>query len=205
MKKNLILSIITILLTASTVFGASTNTKTRDCIIFEIEGTVLQGTEVKDEKGSVYVHHDFVPFKSIRILFIDGKNIWIASVKKSGKQYSINGTGTNKQSFRVINPTEGSLKGYMTTSFSIGGKGVGIPSATCTFSGETINEFNEETGKYEFKSGSGTFTGSSYPSSQSLNYTAPALIATEKMAPAWGTFKAYRIILTDDELIELLK
>ena len=105
----------------------------------------------------------------------------------------------------MINPTEGSLKGYMTTSFSIGGKGVGIPSALCTFSGETINEFNEETGKYEFKSGSGTFTGSSYPSSQSLSYTAPALITTEKMSPAWGTFKAYRTILTDDELIELLK
>lgn len=122
MKKNLILSVIAILFTAISAFGYTVvpKARTRDCIVFEIEGTVLKGTEVKDEKGSIYVHHDFVPFKSIRIFYIEGKNIWIACVRKSGSKYYINGSGTNKQSFRVINPTEGSLKGYMTTSFSIG-------------------------------------------------------------------------------------
>ena len=211
MKKNLITAILALTMVSAfsanwyTVVKVVKTPKVRDCIIFEIKGTVLKGTEVKDEKGSTYIHLDFVPFEEHKVLYIENNKVWWATLNKNGSNYSINGTGPSKYSFRVINPNEGYTKGFMTITSSVSGKGVGVPSVSCVFSCETENEYDDVTGKYSFKSGSGTFTGNSYPTGQALVYTAPAVIPTEMMAPAWGTFKVYRKSLLDDEIIELLK
>lgn len=184
--------------------------KTKECLIFELELTRLKGTEVVDEKGSKYIHTDFIPVKSTEVIYYVQSGRWWnsykAKVSSNGK--SINGGGENRQDVMVMNPIEGGTDGFIAFTMSLASTDKGLtPPVQAHLSGAIETEWNEEEQRYILKSGHGIVSCHSYPTTwEARDFMKPAVPSTQSaIAPGWGTFTVRRAILTDAEILNLLK
>ena len=187
---------------------------TKECLIIQLNGVVIQGVEAKDEKGSPYIHADFVPFHETAVLYVSKPtytkycHIYYAVLSKNANgQKSVAGSAPTLFSPIVINVKENATNGYIAFEIGLKGKGVGTTSLRCYCAGESENEWLESEKRYILKSASGTFVGNSYSRTAAIfDFMALAIPSIQtKQLPAWGTFTIeYGGYLTDKEIIDLI-
>ena len=212
--KKLILAIAilsTIIASAGGVYYTPLVPKSYECLIFELEITQLHAVEVVDERGSKYVHTDFVP-RTLRQVFYykqtSGKKYyqsWQAKVNSNGK--SLNGVGENRQDIMVMNPKEGGTDGFIAFVFDIPSLDKFTPSVKCHLAGTFEGEWLEEEQRYILKTGRGVVSAHSTPTTWTArDFMEQAVPSVQSaIAPAWGTFTVTRRILTENEIVEILK
>ena len=215
-KKTIIIeTIIATIFIAASAFGGSVSyeplkPKSYECLIFELELTQLHAVEVVDERGSKYVHTDFVP-RTLRQVFYykqtSGKKYyqsWQAKVNSNGK--SLNGVGENRQDIMVMNPKEGGTNGFIAFVFDITSLDKFTPSVKCHLVGTFEGEWLEEEQRYILNSGRGVVSAHSTPTTWSardfMEQAVPSIQSA--IAPAWGTFTVRRAILTETEIVTLI-
>lgn len=183
--------------------------KTQECLIFDIDVTMLKGTRYVDELGSQHYHLDWVTKHMTKVVYYQKTgNFWKsyeARVSSNGK--SINGSGTTHCAVVVMNTYEGETNGYISFTFVAGKLDDSTPGVNCHLSGRTTNVWDEELQRYVLKSGSGIVSGASYPTNWAawgdLKPAIPAGLSS--IAPVWGSFTVRRGVLTDAEIIAILK
>ena len=212
--KKLILAIAiiaTIIASAGGVYYTPLVPKSYECLIFELEITQLHAVEVVDERGSKYVHTDFVP-RTLRQVFYykqtSGKKYyqsWQAKVNSNGK--SLNGVGENRQDIMVMNPKEGGTDGFIAFVFDIPSLDKFTPSVKCHLAGTFEGEWLEEEQRYILKTGRGVVSAHSTPTTWSArDFMEQAVPSVQSaIAPAWGTFTVERKVLTEAEIVAILK
>lgn len=182
--------------------------KVKECLVFDLDLMMLQGTEVVDELGSKHIHLDFVPRHATKVFFWskDGRwnRFWEARLA-NGR--SLSGSSSVKEAIVVMNNFEGSTDGYISMMMQMSAIDKTTPQVNLYITGQTENEWLEDESRYVLKSGSGVVSGQSYPTFfTAWKDLVPAIPSTESsMAPAWGRFTVRRAILTDAEIIEMLK
>ena len=216
-KKNniveLILAVIFVATTASAggVYYTPLVPKSYECLIFELELTQLHAVEVVDERGSKYVHTDFVP-RTLRQVFYykqtSGKKYyqsWQAKVNSNGR--SLNGTGENRQDIMVMNPKEGGTDGFIAFVMDIPSLDKFTPSVKCHLAGTFEGEWLEDEQRYILKAGRGVVSAHSTPTTWSArDFMVQAVPSVQSaIAPAWGTFTVRRAILTENDIVQLIK
>lgn len=182
-----------------------------ECLIFEIELTQLRAVEAVDEKGSKYVHVDFIKRKTTEIFYYTqtaGKRFWQSwhgRVNQNGK--SLNGSGESRQAVMVMNPREGSVDGYIVFVLDLPRIDEFTPSIQCNLSGTFEGEWDENEQRYVLKEGRGVVGGHSTATKWAawdyLQQAVPSIQSS--MAPAWGSFTVRRAVLTENEIVNLLK
>lgn len=210
---ELIMAIIFVAATASAggVYYTPLQPKSYECLIFELELTQLHAVEVIDEKGSKYIHTDFVP-RTLRQVFYykqtSGKKYyqsWQAKVNSNGK--SLNGVGENRQDIMVMNPREGETDGFIAFVFDIPSLDRFTPSVKCHLAGTFEGEWLEEEQRYILNTGRGVVSAHSTPTTWTardlMEQAVPSVQSA--IAPAWGTFTVRRAILTENEIVNLIK
>ena len=215
MKKQLIIAIAVTMMAFTAVAGSVSYTplvpRSYECLIFDIELTRLHAVEVKDEKGSKYIHTDFVPVKTKQIFYYSqtsGKKFWQswhAKTNSNGK--SLNGSGESRQSVMVTNPREGSTDGFIVFIMDIPRLDAFTPSIQLHLSGTFDGEWSDVEQRYMLKEGRGVVAGHSTATKfGAFDFMAQAVPSIQSpMAPAWGTFTVTRKILTENEIVNLLK
>lgn len=212
--KNLLIAVVVMF--AATALAGSVSyeplkPKSYECLIFELELTQLHAVEVVDERGSKYVHTDFVPRKLRQVFYYkqtSGKKYyqsWQAKVNSNGK--SLNGTGENRQDIMVMNPKEGGTDGFIAFAFDISSLDKFTPSVKCHLAGTFEGEWLEDEQRYILKTGRGVVSAHSTPTTWSArDFMEQAVPSVQSaIAPAWGTFTVTRRILTENEIVDLLK
>ena len=210
---ELIMAIIFVAATASAggVYYTPLQPKSYECLIFELELTQLHAVEVIDEKGSKYIHTDFVP-RTLRQVFYykqtSGKKYyqsWQAKVNSNGK--SLNGVGENRQDIMVMNPREGETDGFIAFVFDIPSLDRFTPSVKCHLAGTFEGEWLEEEQRYILNTGRGVVSAHSTPTTWTArDFMEQAVPSVQSaIAPAWGTFTVRRAILTENEIVNLIK
>ena len=183
--------------------------KTKECLIFELDLTMLKGTEVVDEKGSKYIHTDFVPVKRTEVFYYSQSGRWWTcyKAKLSSSKTSINGSGESRQNIEVMNPRENSTDGFIAFTMGLSSLDLSTPPVQCHLAGQIETEWLEEEQRYVVKSGHGNATCHSYPTTWTArDFMIQAAPSTQSaIAPGWGTFTVRRAVLTDAEIINLLK
>ncbi len=215
-KTTIIEAIIVAVFIAASAFGGSVSyeplkPKSHECLIFEIELTQLHAIEVLDEKGSKYLHTDFVP-RTLRQVFYykqtSGRKYWQcwqAKVNSNGK--SLNGSGENRQDIMIMNPKEGGIDGFIAFAFDITSLDKYTPSVKCHLAGTFEGEWLEDEQRYILKTGRGVVSAHSTPTIWAardfMEQAVPSIQSA--IAPAWGTFTVRRAILTETEIVTLIK
>lgn len=214
MKK--LIAIITILATAA-VFAqtvtvvsnlADIKPKTKEVLIFDIDITTLQGVEVEDELGSKYIRTDFTTRRVQKVLYYQkASRAWECWEARTPNGRSLNGSGNPKQAVMVCNVKDGSSEGYIALSLAVSAADVFTPPVNCYLSGQTDNRYDEELGRWVLVSGHGYLTGQSYSSSwMAFGYMEKASPCVQTaFAPAWGTFTVRHAVMTDAEIVDLIK
>ena len=163
-----------------------------------------------DEKGSKYIHTDFIPVKSTEVYYYTQSGRWWncykARLSSSGNSFS--GSGESRQDVMVMNPKEGGTDGFIAFTMSLASTDTGLtPPVQAYLSGTIETEWNEEEERYILKSGHGVVTCHSYPSHWvARDFMKQAVPSTQSaIAPGWGTFTVRRAVLTDAEIVNLLK
>ena len=208
---ELILALVFIAATASAASYKPIAPKNYECLIFELELTRIHGIEVTDEKGSKYVHVDFVPFKTTQVFYYvqtAGGRFWQSWQGKVGSNSkSLNGSGESRQAIMVMNAREGSTGGYIVFVMDIPKLDAFTPSVQCHLSGTFDGAWDENEQRYIVKEGRGVVAGHSTQTKWAawdfLEQAAPSI--QSPMSPAWGSFTVRRAILTSDEIINLIK
>lgn len=212
--KKLIIAIAIIFIAASAqtaVYYTPIVPKTYECLIFELDLHQLRAVEVVDEKGSKYVHTDIVPRKLTQVFYYSqttGKKFWQswhAKVNNNGS--SLNGSGESRQAVMVMNPKEGGTDGYIVFIMDIPKVDAFTPSTQLHLSGTFNGEWNEEEQRYILKHGSGVVAGHStatkFAAWDFLEQAVPSIQSS--MSPAWGSFTVRREVLTEKEIVNLIK
>ena len=213
MKK--IIAVIAILANIITSAGGVYYTplvpKSYECLIFELELTQLHAVEVVDERGSKYVHTDFVP-RTLRQIFYyketSGRKYWQcwqAKVNSNGR--SLNGSGENRQDIMVMNPKEGGTDGFIAFVMDIPSLDKFTPSVKCHLAGTFEGEWLNDEQRYIIKTGRGVVSAHSTPTTWSArDFMEQAVPSVQSaIAPAWGTFTVERKVLKEDEIVAILK
>ena len=214
--KKLLLAIAIIIAIAATasaggVYYTPLVPKTFECLIFEIDLHQLRAVEVMDEKGSKYIHTDIIPRKLTQGFYYSqttGKKFWQSwQAKINSNGTSLNGSGENRQSIMVMNPKEGSKQGYIVFIMDIPRLDTFTPSIQCHLSGTFEAEWLEAEQRYILKQGQGVVGGHSTSTKfGALDFMEQAVPSIQSpMAPAWGSFTVRREVLTEKEIVNLIK
>lgn len=210
---ELVLAVIFVAATASAANPSYTplQPKSYECLVFDIELTQLHAVEAKDKRGSKYIHTDFVPVKMKQVFYFSqttGKKYWQAwqaKVNSNGK--SLNGSGENRVDIMVMNPREGGTDGFIAFIMPLPRLDTFTPVLQAYLSGTFEGEWLEEEGRYVIKAGRGIISAQSTPTTWAArDYMVQAVPSVQSaLAPAWGSFTVTRAILTENEIINLIK
>ena len=183
--------------------------KTKECLIFEIDLTILKGTEVVDEQGSKHYHLDWIPLHTRRVVYFTQQGrFWRSYEGRTSSSNGLSGSATTHHAVVVMNTFEGDTDGYIAFNFSIGvNDNSATPPVNCSLSGKTQNRWDEEEQRYVLVSGSGVVSGHSYPTLWNAwgDLQKAALDVQSAITPAWGTFTVHREVLTDAEIVKKLR
>lgn len=208
-----VMALIFIAATASAggVYYTPLMPKTFECLVFELDIHQLRAVEAVDEKGSKYIHTEFVPRKLTEVFYYrhtsGGRFLqsWHAKANNSGT--SLSGSGESRQAVMVMNPKEGSAEGYIVFIMDIPKVDAFTPSTQLHLSGTFEGEWNEAEQRYILKHGSGVVAGHStatkWAAWEFLEQAVPSIQSA--MSPAWGSFTVRREVLTEKEIVKLIK
>ena len=209
---ELILAAIFIAATASAggVYYTPLVPKTFECLIFELDIHQLRAVEAVDEKGSKYVHVDVVPRKLTEIFYYrhtSGGRFLYCWHAKTTNGTSLAGSGESRQAVMVMNAKEGSADGYIVFIMDIPKIDAFTPSTQLHLSGTFEGERNEDEQRYVLKHGSGVVAGHSTATKwAALDFLEQAVPSIQSaMSPAWGSFTVRREVLTEKEIVNLIK
>ena len=210
---ELVLAVIFVAATASAANPSYTplQPKSYECLIFELDLIQLHAVEVIDEKGSKYIHTDLVPRKMTQVFYYrqtTGRRFWQcwqAKVNTNGK--SLNGSGENRQNVMIMNPYEGGNEGFIAFVINIPSLDKFLPSLNCHLSGSIEGEWLEDEQRWVVISGRGVVSAHSTSTKYTANeFMQPAVPSIQSpIAPAWGSFTVRRAILTEKEIVQLIK
>ena len=209
---ELILAAIFIAATASAggVYYTPLVPKTFECLIFELDIHQLRAVEAVDEKGSKYIYTDFVPRKLTEVFYYrhtSGGRFLQCWHAKTTNGTSLSGSGESRQAVMVTNAKEGSTDGYIVFIMDIPKLDAFTPSTQLHLSGTFEGEWNEEDQRYVLKHGSGVVAGHSTATKWAawdfLEQAVPSIQSA--MSPAWGSFTVRREVLTESEIVKLIK
>lgn len=208
-----ILAVIFIAATASAggVYYTPLVPKTFECLVFEIDLHQLRAVEAVDENGSKYVHVDIIPRHLTEVFYYrhtsGGRFLqsWHAKANNSGT--SLQGSGESRQAVMVMNAREGGTDGYIVFIMDIPKIDAFTPSTQLHLSGTFNGEWNEEEQRYILNHGSGVVAGHSTATKWAawdfLEQAVPSIQSS--MSPAWGSFTVRREVLTEKEIVKLIK
>lgn len=203
MKKAFVFAMVMSMM-ASALFAANPKPIVKtEYLVFKISYNAPATTRVRDEKGSEYLHIDYISKTTCVVVKCEYKK-----EEKYGRVHetknatnlhlsssnSINGSGMSQSTFAVLNPNENSNKGAVCFQVGLSGTGEGLASATCELAGLLDVEWNEEEQRYVVTGGEGFVSGSNYPSP----YEAYAYLTSAthggmaRKLPIWGTFTVKR-------------
>lgn len=215
-KTNIIEAIIAAIFIAATAFGAQPSytplqPKSYECLVFDIEITQLHSVEVKDERGSKYIHTDFVLCRMTQVFYFSqtsgGKywQCWQGRVNSNGK--SLNGSGESRVDIMIMNPKEGGTDGFIAFIMTLPRLDTFTPPVQAHLSGTFEGEWLEEEQRYVVKNGKGVISAHSTATKWAArDYMEQAVPSVQSpIAPAWGTFTVLRAILTESEIVNLIK
>ena len=209
---ELILALIFIAATASAggVYYTPLVPKTFECLIFEIDLHQLRAVEAVDEKGSKYIHVDVVPRKLTEVFYYrhtSGGRFLQCWHAKTTNGTSLSGSGESRQAVMVTNAKEGSSNGYIVFIMDIPKMDAFTPSTQLHLSGTFEGEWSEEDQRYILKHGNGIIAGHSTATKWAawdfLEQAVPSI--QSPMSPAWGSFTVRRAVLTEKEIVNLIK
>ena len=209
---ELILAVIFIAATASAggVYYTPLVPKTFECLIFELDFHQLRAVEAVDEKGSKYIHTEFVPRKLTEVFYYrhtSGGRFLQCWHAKTTNGTSLSGSGESRQAVMVMNAREGITDGYIVFIMDIPRVDAFTPSTQLHLSGTFEGEWNEEEQRYIVKTGRGVIAGHSTATKwiawDFLEQAVPSIQSS--MSPAWGSFTVRRAILTEREIVNLIK
>lgn len=217
MKKRIrlaevIMAIIFIAATASAggVYYTPLVPKTFECLIFELDIHQLRAVEAVDEKGSKYVHVDVIPRHLTEVFYYrhtSGGRFLQCWHAKTTNGTSLSGSGESRQAVMVTNAKEGSADGYIVFIMDIPKIDAFTPSTQLHLSGTFNGEWNEEEQRYVLKHGSGVLAGHSTATKWAawdfLEQAVPSIQSS--MSPAWGSFTVRHEVLTESEIVKLIK
>lgn len=210
---ELIMAVIFIAATASAggVYYTPLVPKTFECLVFELDIYQLRAVEAVDVKGSKYIHSEFVPRKLTEVFYYrhtsGGRFLqsWHAKANNSGT--SLQGSGESRQAVMVMNAREGGTDGYIVFIMDIPKIDAFTPSTQLHLSGTFEGEWNEEEQRYVLKHGNGVIAGHSTATKWAawdfLEQAVPSIQSS--MSPAWGSFTVRREVLTESEIVKLIK
>lgn len=207
--RNLIIAIAIML---ASMAPAQVSSKTSECLVFKLELTMLKGAEAEDEKGSKYIHTDFVSYTRTEVFYYVPRaagskywSCWQAKVNRNGK--GLNGLGESRQDIMVMNPLEGGTDGFIAFVMHIPSLDPSTPPVNCYLAGTFSGAWDEEAQRYYLKEGSGTVVAHSYPCTwQARAFMTQAVPSTQSaIAPGWGRFTVTRALMTDAEIVDMLK
>lgn len=215
-KKNwiteLIIAIVFIAATASAggVYYTPLVPKTFECLVFEIDIHQLRAVEVVDEKGSKYVHVDIVPRKLTEVFYYrhtSGGRFLQSWHAKTTNGTSLSGSSESRQAVMVMNAREGGTDGYIVFIMDIPKVDAFTPSTQLHLSGTFEGEWDETDQRYILKEGRGVVAGHSTATKWAawdfLEQAVPSIQSS--MSPAWGSFTVRRKVLTEKEIVKLIK
>ena len=208
---ELILTAIFITATASgEVFYTPLVPKTFECLIFELDINQLHAVEAVDENGSKYIHVDVVPRKLTQVFYYrhtSGGRFLQSWHAKTTNGKSLAGSGESRQAVMVTNAREGSTNGYIVFIMDIPRLDTLTPSTQLHLSGTFEGEWSEANQHYILKEGRGVVAGHSTPTKWAawdfLEQAVPSVQSS--MSPAWGSFTVRRAVLTEAEIVQLIK
>lgn len=184
--------------------------KTFECLVFELDIHQLRAVEAVDERGSKYVHVDIVPRKLTEVFYYrhtSGGRFLQCWHAKTTSGTSLAGSGESRQAVMVTNAKEGSTDGYIVFIMDIPKLDAFTPSTQLHLSGTFEGEWNEEEQRYILKHGSGVVAGHSTATKWAvwdfLEQAVPSIQSA--MSPAWGSFTVRREVLTEKEIVKLIK
>lgn len=196
---------------AGGVYYTSLAPKTFECLIFELDFHQLHAVEAVDEKGSKYIHVDIVPRKLTEVFYYrhtsGGRFLqsWHAKANNSGT--SLQGSGESRQAVMIMNAREGGTDGYIVFIMDIPKLDAFTPSTQLHLSGTFEGEWSEEDQRYILRHGSGVVAGHSTATKWAawdfLEQAVPSIQSA--MSPAWGSFTVRREVLTEKEIVKLIK
>lgn len=207
--RNLIIAIAVML---ASLAQAQVAPKTKECLVFKLELTMLKGVEAEDGKGSKYIHTDFVTRTRTEVFYYVPRtagskywSCWQAKVNSNGK--SLNGLGESRQDIMVMNPLEGGTDGFIAFVMHIPSLDPSTPSVNCYLAGEFSGAWDEKDRRYYLNEGSGTVVVHSYPCTwDARDFMSQAVPSTQSaIAPGWGRFTVTRALMTDAEIVDMLK
>ena len=217
-KLNLVELIIAVIFIAATASAGSVTygygplpPKTFECLVFEIDLHQLRAFEAVDEKGSKYVHTEFVLRKLTEIFYYrhtsGGRFLQSWHAKASNSGTSLQGSGESRQAVMVMNAREGSADGYIVFIMDIPKLDAFTPSTQLHLSGTFEGEWSEADQRYILKEGRGVIAGHSTATKWAAwDYMEQAVPSIQSsMSPAWGNFTVRRAILTEKEIVQLIK
>lgn len=184
--------------------------KTFECLIFELDFHQLRAVEAVDEKGSKYVHVDVIPRHLTEVFYYrhtSGGRFLQCWHAKTTNGTSLSGSGESRQAVMVMNAREGSTDGYIVFIMDIPKLDAFTPSTQLHLSGTFEGEWSEEEQRYILKHGSGVVAGHSTATKWAawdfLEQAVPSIQSA--MSPAWGSFTVRREVLTEKQIVNLIK
>lgn len=107
----------------------------------------------------------------------------------------------------VMNPKEGGTDGYIVFIMDIPRLDSLTPSTQIHLSGTFEGEWNESEQRYILKHGRGVVAGHSTATKWAAwDFLAQAVPSIQSsMSPAWGSFTVRRELLTEKEIVKLIK
>lgn len=213
-KLNLAELILTVIFIAATASAGVSYTplvpKTFECLIFELDFHQLRAVEAVDAKGSKYVHVDVIPRHLTEVFYYrhtSGGRFLQCWHAKTTNGTSLSGSGESRQAVMIMNAREGSTDGYIVFIMDIPKLDAFTPSTQLHLSGTFEGEWSEEEQRYILKEGRGVIAGHSTATKWAawdfLDQAVPSIQSS--MSPAWGSFTVRRSILTEKEIVQLIK
>lgn len=209
---ELILAIVFIAATASAggVYYTPLVPKTFECLIFELDIQQLRAVEAVDERGSKYIHTDIMPRHLTEVFYYrhtSGGRFLQCWHAKTTNGTSLSGSGESRQAVMVTNAKEGSSDGFIVFIMDIPKLDAFTPSTQLHLSGTFEGEWSEADQRYILKEGRGVIAGHSTATKWAAwDYMEQAVPSIQSsMSPAWGSFIVRRAILTEKEIVQLIK
>lgn len=213
-KLNIVEIAIAIIFIAATASAGVSYTplvpKTFECLIFEIDLHQLRAVEAVDEKGSKYVHVDVIPRHLTEVFYYrhtSGGRFLQCWHAKTTNGTSLAGSGESRQAIMVMNSKEGSADGYIVFIMDIPKIDAFTPSTQLHLSGTFEGEWSEADQRYILKEGRGVIAGHSTATKWAawdyMEQVVPSIQSS--MSPAWGSFTVHRAVLTEKEIVQLIK
>lgn len=215
-KLNIVEIAIAVIFVAATASAATPSytplqPKSYECLVFDIELTQLHAVEAKDERGSKYIHTDFVPVKMTQVFYFSQTSgrkywqCWQGRVNSNGK--SLNGSGESRVDIMIMNPKEGGTDGFIAFIMPLPRLDTFTPVIQAHLSGTFSGEWLEDEQRYVVKNGKGVISAHSTATKWAArDYMEQAVPSVQSpIAPAWGSFTIRRAILTENEIVNLIK